>query len=88
MAEEKTITVCGTAPQNPDGSYPVALWEKDAAHPDGEIFISGPAPVEVAETAAVNDALHAGTIKKTDAAPAKAPAPAGTATGTATTASK
>lgn len=76
MAAAKTINVRGTAAANPDGSYPVALWEKDPAHPTGEVYIAGPAPVAAAETPGVNGALRDGLIEKCDAAPAPAPPPA------------
>lgn len=42
----------------------VALWERDPAHPNGEVIVEGAAPgqpaeaVRVARTGAVNDRLH------------------------------
>lgn len=41
----------------------VCLWEVNAAHPDGEIFISGDGkPHKVARTSAVQQRLNAGVL--------------------------
>ncbi len=37
--------------------WPGAFWERDPAHPGGEVFVSGGAVVEVAETPMVQEAL-------------------------------
>lgn len=58
MANEKTITVKSNLPAGEDGSTPVALWEKNPAHPDGEVFITGDKTFEVAETSEVMGALR------------------------------
>lgn len=57
---------------NTDGR--VALWNRDAAHPNGEVFISGDgAVVEVANTAAVRAAIKAGALVEVQPEAAKAP---------------
>lgn len=52
MAE--MVMVKSLLPERDDGGFPVALYEQDAAHPDGEAFVAGPDPVEVARTGLVN----------------------------------
>lgn len=68
MAKD-TITVKGTAEANKDGSFPVAVWERDEAHPDGEAFVAGPTEVEVGKTYAVTSALQKGEIEVVGAVP-------------------
>lgn len=52
----------------------VALWDKDAAHPTGEVFISGDGSiVEVANTAAVRAAIKTGVLVEVQPEVAKAP---------------
>ena len=75
MANE--ITVKGAAPQNEDGSFPVAIWDKDPAYvdmtvensegeevdvPDGELFIADDKEHSVPVTAAVSQALNEGRL--------------------------
>lgn len=80
MANEKTeektpviITVKSNLPAGEDGSSPVALWEKNPAHPDqdngakGEIFVTGDKTFQVAETPEVLGALRDERIVKVDA---------------------
>ena len=67
------ITVQSKLKANPDGSYPVAFWEVDPAHPGGEVFVAGPKLVEVAETGAVAGAIQDGRLRRVKAA---APEPA------------
>jgi hypothetical protein len=43
------------------------LWERDEAHPNGEIFIGSDKPVQVGETAAVAERLRTGALKKVEA---------------------
>lgn len=56
-----------------DNSGRVALWEKDAAHPNQEVFVAGDAVVEVANTAAVRAAIKAGALVEVQPEVAKAP---------------
>lgn len=52
----------------------VALWDRDAAHPNGEVFISGDGSVvEVANTAAVRAAIKSGALVEVQPEVAKAP---------------
>jgi len=53
----------------------VALWERDPAHPGGEVFIAGPGEHEVGETAAVKARLKDGWLVKVGEIEPKAPAP-------------
>ena len=56
------------AKKRPDGGYPVALWERDPSHPDGEIWISGPGEVEVGVTPEVSRLLREGVLVEAKAA--------------------
>ena len=49
-----------------DGGNPVALWDVDARHEGGELYIAGPDVVEVEETAGVTRAIDAKRIKKVE----------------------
>lgn len=49
-----------------------ALWERDPAHPNGEVWVSGPKPVKVAWTALVSAKLRDGELIRVDGAPAAA----------------
>ena len=40
----------------------VALWERAPEHPDGEVFVAGPASVQVANTPAVIARLRDGRL--------------------------
>lgn len=62
MASE-TITVKSTLKQGADGGWPVALAEKNEAHPDGEVFIADDKTHEVAYTAGVTQAITNGTLE-------------------------
>lgn len=44
----------------------VALWERHAAHPNGEVFVAGQAVVEVAQTPGVNLKLQEGALEIVD----------------------
>lgn len=52
----------------------VVLFERDDAHPGGEIFLRGYSdatrrkPVKVGDTAAIRDAIHTGLLVETTAA--------------------
>ncbi len=50
-----------------DGGFPVVLWERDDAHPDGEAYIAGPGTFQVGETAAVSRAIAAGQLVRVEA---------------------
>jgi len=63
MSEKNYITVKSKLPADASGGFPVALWERDAAHPDGEVFIAGTEVVKAAPTAGVTAAIHAGKIE-------------------------
>jgi hypothetical protein len=43
----------------PDGGMPVAFWEVDEDHPEGEVFVSGPGEFTVARTPGVLGAIAA-----------------------------
>ena len=49
----------------------IVLWERDEAHPEGEVFIGDNKPVQVGNTSAVAERLRTGELVKVDA-PAKA----------------
>lgn len=49
----------------------VVLWERDAAHPNGEIFIGDNNPQQVGMTDAVAERIRTGALQVVDA-PAKA----------------
>jgi hypothetical protein len=66
----KLIWVRSLLPIEADGGSRVALFEQNDAHPDGEAFVAGETPVQVAQTGAVLKALANGQIEETDA-PAK-----------------
>jgi hypothetical protein len=42
----------------------VALWEPDTDHPDGEAFVAGKVPAEVALTSEVNGKLRMGELRE------------------------
>jgi hypothetical protein len=57
----------------------VGVWERDANHPNGEVFVSGKDAKEVAATPLVNQQLANGNLVRADAAaPSSAPKTAGT----------
>ena len=58
------ITVKSTIPTKPDGGNPVVLYETHEDHPDGEAFVAGPAPVEVARTPLVHRLIADGTLEE------------------------
>lgn len=60
------IKVKSTLGQRRDGGWPLAFFERDAAHPQGEAFIAGPDAVEVAETPAVLLALGNGQLERVE----------------------
>lgn len=63
MGQENLIKVRSKIPTKKDGTNEVVVWDRDDAHPDGEAFIAGPTVVEVAPTAAITSAIHAGKIE-------------------------
>lgn len=72
----KRIFVRSTLPVRRDGGSPVAFTEVHPDHPNGEAFVAGRKPVEVADTDAVRIAIREGKIEETEkpderAAPAK-----------------
>jgi len=56
------IKVKSTLKQQPDGGHPVALYERDPAHPGGEVFVAGDTPVEAAITVGVVRAIQDGKL--------------------------
>lgn len=74
------LTVRSTIPTQPDGGNKVALFETHAEHPDGEAFVAGPNPVQVARTPTVQKLLGDGTLEivegdgDAEARPARPPA--------------
>ena len=52
-----------------------AFWERDDAHPGGEVFVGSSGTAEAAKTPAVNHALHNGRLVEVEA-PKKAAAKA------------
>lgn len=73
MADEKLIWVRSTIPTRRDGGNTVALYEADDAHPDGEAFVAGPEPVQVARTTQVHRLISDGTLEEVDAPKAEEP---------------
>ena len=57
------ITVRSTLKPKGDGDQ-VVLYEKDSDHPEGEAYIAGPAPVQVALTPKVKALLRAGKLEE------------------------
>lgn len=70
MADKKTITVKSNLKKRPDGSYPLAIFDRDARHPapknadgkdigsGGEAWVAGEKEVEVFPTPAIIQALR------------------------------
>lgn len=58
------IKVRSTIPTKADGGNVVALYEAHADHPDGEAFVAGPEPVDVARTPQVHRLLSEGTLEQ------------------------
>lgn len=91
MADEnkpQTITVVPGPTSKPNI---VILWERDAAHPDGEIYLVGgddQAPTEVAETAAVLEKLASGELARGGGERSTAKAPPAEPTSPITTTSE
>ena len=61
---QDVVKVRSTLTPKKDGGDVVVLWEQDDAHPGGQAFIAGPAPVEVALTPAVSKLLRDGVIEE------------------------
>ncbi|HEX8747397.1 MAG TPA: hypothetical protein VF717_09360 [Pyrinomonadaceae bacterium] len=74
--EPRTIWVRSALKSEEDGGNKVVLWEKDDAHPKGEILIAGKKPVEVAMTPAVSQLLRDGKIARIPAPKAESKPPA------------
>lgn len=51
----------------------VALWERHPGHPNGELFVAGPAPVQAAKTATVLRKLGSGALVEVAAGISPAP---------------
>ena len=51
----------------------VGLWDKNPAHPGGEVWVTGDAEVEVADTTEVRDALTQKRIVEVREAPKSLP---------------
>ena len=62
--KQELIYVVSTLPTAKDGGSPLALHEKNDAHPDGEAFIAGSKAVLVAPTAAVLAKITSGVLRK------------------------
>lgn len=60
---DKLIVVKSLLPKNKDGSWPLAVHEKDDAHPDGEIYVKGEKEFKVAPTSAVTAAIQSKKLK-------------------------
>jgi len=58
----KFTTVRSSIPAKPDSGNPVALYERNAAHPGGEAFVAGDKPVKVAVTAEVSRLIRDGIL--------------------------
>lgn len=69
-ASPKRMWVRSALRPKEDGGNQVVLWERDDAHPNGEVLIAGRKPVEVGMTPAVSQLLRDGKIVETTA-PAK-----------------
>jgi hypothetical protein len=65
------IYVKSNLPPTADGGDPVAFWERNPEHPDGEVFVAGSEPVQVAETGEVNGAIKDGRVVKVEGAKSK-----------------
>jgi hypothetical protein len=65
MAEE-TMRVKSALGTNADGSAQVAFWEKDPAHPEGEVFVAGDEEVTVGRTGPVLGAIGDGRLVEVD----------------------
>lgn len=68
-----TVWVRSTVEQGADGGDAVVLWERHPRHPNGEAFIAGETPVEVALTAEVKKLIRDAKLEEI-AAPDAAPA--------------
>lgn len=51
----------------------IALWERDPAHPNGEVLITGAQTFEVGDTPAIRAALRLGTLVEVEAAAGEPP---------------
>lgn len=60
------ITVKVTRPET---DTRVVVWERDDAHPNGEVFIAGPGEFQVAETDRVHEALRSGRLQRVEQKP-------------------
>lgn len=56
------IKVKSALKQEPDGGGRVALWERNPAHPGGEVFVASDTPVEAALTLEVVKAIQDGKL--------------------------
>lgn len=62
-SEVQIITVRSTLKPKGDG-HQVVLYEKNSDHPEGEAYIAGPDPVQVALTPKVKTLLRAGKLEE------------------------
>lgn len=67
MADQNLVKVKSTLGKKPDGGFPLAFYERNEDHPDGEAYIADDQVHAIAPTSAAMQALHAGTIKKAEA---------------------
>jgi len=58
------IWVRGVHEEDSEGGTRTGLWEKDPAHPGGEVKVVGPEPVQVARTSRVNLQISNGFIEQ------------------------
>lgn len=71
--DKKTIWVRSKLPAKKDGGHPVAVFDQDPSHPNnGQAYVAGPKPVEVAPTAAITAAIREERIEELTASEAKA----------------
>jgi hypothetical protein len=66
-----TIFVRSTLPTEKDGGSRVALYDAHSDHPEGEAFVAGSKPVEVAKTPEVLRAMSEGRIEQVSKSEAK-----------------
>lgn len=64
-----TVWVISGLKARANGEHPVALWEQNVAHPDGEAYVAGDKPVEVALTPAVVQKIRNDELIEVDTPP-------------------
>lgn len=63
----KKVFIKSNLPDAKDGSHPLALWEKNENHPEGEIWVAGDVVVEAALTPEVIAAIRNEKVVEVDA---------------------